>query len=81
MDEARRVLDGLLKRSNERYVMPYHIAIAYMGLGDRKNALLWLEKSFSEQDAKIVFLKTDHIWDDLRSETRFIELMKKMDLE
>jgi len=76
--EAKKLLDGLLQRSTETHVPHYHLAIAYMGLGDRKNALDFLEKSFAEQDVKIVFLKADHIWDDLRSEPRFIELMTKM---
>ena len=80
-DEAKKLLDGLLKRSAETYVPPYHIAIAYMGLGDSENALLWLEKSFSEQDPKIVFLKVHHVWDGLRQEPRFIELIRKMKLE
>lgn len=78
-EEARKLLDSLLQRSAERYVPPYHIAIACIGVGDRENALLWLEKSFSEQDTKIVFLKADHIWDELRTEPRFVELMRKLD--
>ena len=80
-DEAKRILGSLLERSRQGYVPPYHIAIAYIGLDDRENSLAWLEKSFSENDAKIVFLKVDHIWDPLRSEPRFAKLMKDMKLE
>jgi serine/threonine-protein kinase len=73
--EAKKILKQLLARSRAVYVPPYHLAIAYVGLGDREHALEQLEKSFSEQDVKIVFLKTDHIWDPIRSEPRFVELM------
>lgn len=77
-EEAKAVLDSLLARSRERYVMPYHVAIAYMGLGDRENTLTWLEKSVAENDTKANFLKVEHTWDELRDEPRFAELMKKM---
>ncbi|HKP67809.1 MAG TPA: hypothetical protein VJV05_00915, partial [Pyrinomonadaceae bacterium] len=77
-DEAKRILEELLKRSEYKYVPSYHLAIAYVGIDDRENALKWIEKSVAEQDPKIVFLKVDHIWDPLRSEPRFIALMRKM---
>ncbi len=80
-DEAKKILDDLLKRAIEGYVPPYHIAIVYIGLDEREKALTWLEKAFSEQDPKIVFLKSDRFWNNLRSEPRFIDLMKKMRFE
>lgn len=77
-EEANTLLDALEKRSQERYVMPYHLAIAYMGLGDREKTLTWLEKGLAENDPKMAFLKVEHAWDEIRSEPRFIELMRKM---
>lgn len=77
-DEAKAILDGLLKRSAEGYVPQYHIAVAYMGFGDRTNALNWLEKGFEEKDPRMVFLRSERFWDDLRSEPRFIDLMMKL---
>jgi DNA-binding winged helix-turn-helix (wHTH) protein/TolB-like protein len=78
VDEAKSVLDALLERSRQRYVMPYHIAVGYLGLGDRENALRWLEKSVAENDSKAVFLKVEHTWDEMRDERRFKELLRKM---
>lgn len=77
-DEAKAILDRLLERSSESYVPQYHIAVAYMGFDDRANALKWLEKGFDERDPRMVFLRSERFWDDLRSEPRFIELMKKL---
>ena len=77
-DEARKILGWLLVRSQQRYVPPYHIAIAYMGLGDHENALARLEQSYSEKDAKIVFLKVDRIWDPVRSDSRFVALLDQL---
>lgn len=81
LSEARAVLDELLKLSTERYVPPYNIALAYNGLGDREKALEYLEKGFAEKDLRIVFLKVEPQWNNLRSEPRFLDLIKGMKLE
>jgi serine/threonine-protein kinase len=81
VEEARRGLDELLKSSGERYVPPYNIALVYCGLGERQKALDYLEKAASVKDLRIVFIKVDRRWDVLRSEPRFVELMKRMNFE
>ena len=77
-DEAQAMLDKLLKLSGERFVPPCHIAQAYNGLGQTEKALDWLERAFEQHDPKMVFLKVDPKWNNLRSEPRFIDLMKRM---
>jgi len=79
--EARVVLDELLKLSETHYVPPYHFALIYNGLGEREKALDYLEKGFAEKDVRIVFLKVEPKWNNLRSEPRFIDLMKHMKLQ
>ncbi len=76
--EARAALDELLHSSTERYVPPYHIALAYNALGESDKALTYLEKGFSEKDVRMVFLKVEPRWNNLRNEPRFIELMRRM---
>ena len=76
--EARTVLEEILKLSTERYVPPYNIALIYNGLGERDKTLAWLERAYREHDPKMVFLKVEPKWNNLRSEPRFIELMKHM---
>lgn len=76
--EAQALLDKLLKRSAERFVPPCHIAQAYNGLGETAKALDWLERAFEQHDPKMLFLKVDPKWNNLRSEPRFIDLMKRM---
>ena len=51
-DEARSRLDELLKLSRERFVPPSHIAMIYDGLGEREEALVWLERSYQQRDPK-----------------------------
>ena len=79
--EARKIQADLLERSRQGYVPPYHIAVVYAGLGDRENTLIWLERGSIEKDPRMIWLRSEHFWDDLRTEPRFIELMKKMRLE
>ena len=81
VDEARALLDGLLKLSAQRFVPPNHIALMYNGLGEKDNALAWLEKAFEQHDPKMAFLKVEPKWNNLRSEPRFVALMKKMNFE
>ncbi len=77
-DEARVLLDGLLKLAKERFVPPYHIALLYNGLGERDEALAWLERAFQQRDPKIAFLKVEPKWNNLRNDPRFQDLMRRV---
>jgi DNA-binding winged helix-turn-helix (wHTH) protein/TolB-like protein/Flp pilus assembly protein TadD len=80
-EEARAVLEELKRRAAERYVPPYNVALVYNGLGERAETLAWLEKGYEQRDVRMTFLKVDPKWDNLRSDARFISLIKRMRLE
>jgi DNA-binding winged helix-turn-helix (wHTH) protein/TolB-like protein/Flp pilus assembly protein TadD len=77
-DGARRILSEMEDRAKTLYVPAYTIANIYNALGDKEKALTMLELSFEKKDALMVFLKVEPKWNNLRSEPRFLELMKKM---
>jgi len=79
--EARAALDEMLKLSTERYVPPYNFALVYNALGEHEKALDYLEKGFAERDVRMVFLKVEPKWNNLRTEPRFVELMRRMNFE
>jgi serine/threonine-protein kinase len=79
--KAQVVLDELSTQSRTRYVPPYNMALLSNGLGERENALNYLEKGFSEKDVRMVFLKVEPKWNNLRSDSRFVSLLKRMRLE
>jgi len=54
------------------------VARIYSALGDKEQALTWLETAFRERAAQLVFLKTDPRFDELRSEPRFQDLGRRM---
>ena len=80
-DEARAALKELLKLSATKYVSPYNVALIYNALDERDSALDWLEKGYEQRDPKMTFLKVEPKWNNLRSDPRFISLLKRMKLE
>ena len=81
VEEARILLGKLVKAAGERYVFPYNLALAYNGVGEREKAFEYLEKGFTVKDLRMAFLKVDRRWDNLRSEPRFIDLLRRINLE
>jgi tetratricopeptide (TPR) repeat protein len=79
--EATKILNELLEFSKQGYSLPFDIAIVYWGLGDKDKTLEWLEKASEERSTFLLFIKIDPQWDGLRSDPRFIAIMKKMGLE
>ncbi len=79
--EARAALDELRGLSKTRWVPPYNFALVHNALGESDEALGYLEKAFAEKDVRMVFLKVEPKWNNLRSEPRFIDLMRRMRLE
>jgi len=78
--EARNALEKLLQLSRDRYVPPYNIALAYMGLGEHGEALTWLERAFEERDPRMMFLKVEPKWKSLWNDPRFIRLLNWLKL-
>ena len=74
--EARQILAEIERASKKRYVPPYSFMIIYTGLGEKDQALAWLEKALQGRDNTIAFIKVDHRLDLLRSDPRFAELLK-----
>jgi serine/threonine-protein kinase len=79
--EARKVLAQLIELSKRRYVSPYDLAVVHMGLGDKEQALRELRRSYEERAPHLVLLKAEPIFDSLRSDPRFHQLLKDMRLE
>jgi hypothetical protein len=79
-DEARTLRDELLKSSTQRYVSPGNIALIYNGLGERDETFVWLERGFEQRDQKMVFLKVEPKWNNLRDDPRFQDLLRRLRL-
>jgi tetratricopeptide (TPR) repeat protein len=80
-EQAREVTEQLGQMSAHIYVSPAHTATIYAVLGDKRTALDLLEKAYEIRDVFLAWIKVDHNYDSLRSEPRFIELLKKVGLD
>ena len=76
--EAVKLLDELKRKSQRTYVPSYYMATIYTGLGDREQALVCLEKAYEQRDNGLVELKADPIFDTLRSDPRFQDLLRRV---
>jgi eukaryotic-like serine/threonine-protein kinase len=73
-------LDGLTEISKHGYVSPYSIAEAYMRMGEKEKAFDWLEKAYDEHDSGLVSVGVDPLFDSVRSDVRFRDLLKRLRL-
>ena len=79
-DEAVKVLNELKQESARNYVQNYTFALIYIGLGDKEEALNYLEKHMSARAETANMYAVSPELDDLRSEPRFKEMLKRMNL-
>ena len=75
-EETESVLDELKERFNKAYVSAW----VYAGLGENDSAFEWLEKAYEERDSSIVYLKVDPQLTRLRSDRRFADLLRRINL-
>jgi len=79
-DESLEILTELKKAASEGYVRPSTLAVVYIGLGDKVEALNQLEKEVSSRSFNAIYLAVLPELDDLRSEPRFKAMLKRMNL-
>ena len=62
-----------------RIYMPVNIAARYRAGGDHARTLDWLERAFEVRDPNLPYLGSP-LWDPLRSDPRYQDLMRRMNL-
>jgi len=77
-DRAINILNDLKNRSHGAASNSPEIALVYVGLDDRDQALTWLEKAYAERFNPGVLLRP--AFDPLRSEPRFQNLLHRIGL-
>jgi len=79
--EARASLKKLQDRSERGYVPAYDLAVVHLALGEKEEALQWLERAYDEHDWGLVVLAVEPRLDPLRSDPRFQGLLHKVGLQ
>lgn len=78
--EARRVAEELERISESRYVPPYSQAVIHAGLGEMERTLELLEESCAHRNTWLILLGVEPMFDSLRSEPRFQDLLRRIGL-
>jgi serine/threonine protein kinase/tetratricopeptide (TPR) repeat protein len=81
LDQARTILADLVDQSERTHVPPTPVAALYFVLGEDDLGFQWLERAFEQYDSWIRLLKTDTVFDPVREDPRFFEILKKVGLE
>jgi serine/threonine-protein kinase len=68
------------RKSAQGYVSPNTFASIYASLGDKDQAFEWLEKAYQARILSLLVM-IDPIWDPIRDDPRFTDLLRRMNLE
>ena len=79
--DALRVLAELKKRQRTGYIPAGAFVLTYSGLADREQTLMWLEQAYKEQSLILLFLKVHPIFDSLRDDPSFKDLLHRVGLD
>jgi len=77
--EALQQVRELEELASDRYVSPWGQALIFCGLGDDR-VLEALERSCDERAAWVMYLATDPRFDPVRSDPRFLSILRKLHL-
>ncbi|MDI1243361.1 MAG: tetratricopeptide repeat protein [bacterium] len=78
--EAEEIVQRFKDLRKTQYVLSYRFASLYAGLGDKEEAFAELERAFEERDWQLQRIKVDPFMDPLRSDPRYKDLLKRMNL-
>ena len=79
--KARAVLTELKSLSGQRYIPPSNVAVLCFALGEKDEAFIWLEKAYQDHDVRLSRMKVDPEWDSMRSDPRFVAILKRIGLQ
>jgi TolB-like protein/DNA-binding winged helix-turn-helix (wHTH) protein/Tfp pilus assembly protein PilF len=74
----RERLAMLERQSKKQYISPFTFAVSYARMGERDSALENLEKAFDERYPSMVFVQIEPVFDSLRSDPRFADLLHRI---
>lgn len=80
-EEGYKILDTLQSRAKIRHIPPSYFTWIYFAMEEWENGFQWLEKAYEVRDPWLTEIKNNHFYDDIRSDPRYVELLKKMKLD
>jgi tetratricopeptide (TPR) repeat protein len=78
--QARRALGKLEQLNRRQQIDPATIAWGYIAVGDKEQALVWLEKAYAQHSNALTTIKVEPGYDSLRNDPRFQDLLRRVGL-
>ena len=75
-EEARQIVNELTREHEKGKPVCYSVALVMTGLGEKDEALTWLERSAAAGESSIAFLGVEKRFESLHTEQRFAALLK-----
>ena len=72
------MIEELKAASQQSFVPAFFVALVYAGLEVKDQAFTWLEKAYEERFNRLAYLKVEALWDPLRSDPRFADLLRRV---
>jgi TolB-like protein/Tfp pilus assembly protein PilF len=79
-DQARAALTKSLQLSKGKQVSSGAVALTYAALGEKDESFQWLERAYAERSSFMTSLKYWSVFDPLRDDPRFSDLLRRVDL-
>ncbi len=77
---VEKLLNETTAKAKTSYVSPRNFVELYLQMGDRENALRWLDAAFVEHSSFLVQIGGDPTYNDLRGDARFNAMLQRMGL-
>src|SRR5215813_12077362 len=65
---------------NDGRILRRFVARMFAHSGDKNSAIQWLERSYQRKESPLIRLAVFWDWDDLRSDPRFLDLLRRINL-
>lgn len=80
MSDGQKVLEQLKDAARQKKASPLSVAHIYVSLGDADQAFEWLNRAENDNDSGLATLRVEPAFDPIRSDPRFIDLLRRVHL-
>lgn len=78
---ALSIVDELDAMPEHRFVSAFGLALIHEALGEIDAAIGWLERAYETRDPMMIYLSVTPQLDRLRSDPRFVDLLRRSGLD
>ena len=80
MAETMKLAETFKASAKKRYIPPTYFGMLFAGMGDKDKALVWLERAYTERADGLTWLNVEPMLDEVRSDPRFEDLIRRIGL-